>query len=67
MAWTAGIRGLNDQVLRRKLWLIPLRDAIHFFVWIAGFASNRVHWGGEDFVMNKGQLVPVPSNRRAVP
>lgn len=60
MAWTAGVWGIRDEVLRRKLWLIPVRDAVHFAVWIAGFASRRVHWGGEDFIMHKGQLVATP-------
>jgi ceramide glucosyltransferase len=59
VAWTVGVWGVADQVLRRKLWLVPVRDAIHFAVWLAGFASSRVHWGGEEFHMAKGQLLPV--------
>lgn len=59
MAWTVGVWGVGDQVLRHRLWLVPLRDAIHFVVWIAGFVSSRVHWGGEEFHMAKGQLLPV--------
>jgi ceramide glucosyltransferase len=58
MAWTVGVWGVRDEVLRRKLWLVPFRDAIHFGVWLASLASNRIHWGGEEFVMRKGQLVP---------
>lgn len=58
MAWTVGIWGLRDDVLRRRLWLVPLRDAIHFAVWLVSFASNRIRWGGEEFVMRKGRLVP---------
>ena len=65
MAWTVGVWGVGDDVLRRKLWMVPLRDAIHFFVWLAGFASNRIHWGGEAFRMEKGQLVPTASPREA--
>jgi len=58
MAWTVGVWGLRDAVLRRKLWLLPFRDAIHFAVWLASLASNRIRWGGEEFFMRKGQLVP---------
>ncbi len=58
MAWTVGIWGVGDDVLRRKLWLVPFRDAIYFAVWLASFASNRIHWGGEQFKMEKGQMVP---------
>lgn len=62
MACTVGVWGVRDEVLRRKLWLVPLRDAIHFAVWLASLASNRIHWGGEEFVMKKGQLVPTGSS-----
>jgi ceramide glucosyltransferase len=67
MAWTVGVWGVRDEVLRRKLWLVPLRDAIHFAVWLASLASNRIHWGGEEFIMRKGQLVPTgrPESRVA--
>jgi ceramide glucosyltransferase len=61
MAWVVGIWGIRDDVLRRKLWLVPLRDAIHFVVWIASFASNRITWGGDEFTLQKGQMVPAGS------
>jgi ceramide glucosyltransferase len=57
MAWSVGVWGVGDAVLRRKLWLVPVRDAIHFAVWIASFGSNRITWSGEEFSMRKGQLV----------
>jgi ceramide glucosyltransferase len=59
MAWTVGVWGVGDEVLRRKLWLVPLRDAIYTVVWLAGFASNRITWNGQQFTMQKGQMVPV--------
>jgi ceramide glucosyltransferase len=61
MAWTVGVWGVRDEVLRRKFWLVPLRDAVYFVVWLASFGSNRIHWGGEEFRMEKGQLVPAAS------
>jgi ceramide glucosyltransferase len=61
MAWTVGIWGVGDDVLRRKLWLVPLRDAVYFAVWLASFASNRISWRGEQFTMEKGQMVPADS------
>jgi ceramide glucosyltransferase len=63
MAWTVGVWGVDDEVLRRKLWLIPVRDAIHFEVWIASFGSNRITWGGQEFTMEKGQMVPADSGK----
>ncbi|MGH9865398.1 MAG: bacteriohopanetetrol glucosamine biosynthesis glycosyltransferase HpnI, partial [Candidatus Acidiferrales bacterium] len=61
MAWCAGVWGVRDEVLRRKLWLVPLRDAIYFVVWLASFASNRITWGGIEYAMQKRQMVPLAS------
>lgn len=63
MAWTVGVWGVGDEVLRRKLWLVPLRDAIYFVVWLVSFASNHISWGGEEFTMEKGQMVPVGGSK----
>lgn len=63
MAWIVGVWGVGDQTLRRKWWLVPFRDAIHFFVWLAGFSSNRVVWGGVVYAIRDGQMVPV--NKKA--
>jgi len=59
MAWTAGVWGLRCEVVRRRLWLVPIRDAVHFFVWIAAFTSNRVHWSGRDFHIRKDKMIPI--------
>jgi ceramide glucosyltransferase len=61
MAWTVGVWGVGDEVLRKRLWLVPFRDAIFFAVWLASFASNRIRWSGEEFTMQKGQMVPADS------
>ena len=59
MAWTVGVWGVGDEVLRRNLWLVPVRDAIYFVVWLASFASNRIRWGSAEFAIQKGRMVPV--------
>jgi len=56
MAWVVGVWGVGDETLRQKLWLVPLRDAIHFVVWLAGFVSNRVTWGGVEFAIDGGKM-----------
>ena len=61
MAWVVGVWGVGDEVLRRRLWLVPFRDAIHFCVWLAGFTSNRVRWGGVEYEIRRGEMTPVPS------
>lgn len=67
MAWTVGVWGVGDDVVRRKLWLVPFRDAIHFVVWLASFASNRIHWGGEEYIIAGGRLIPVLAPSREAP
>lgn len=62
MAWVVGVWGVGDELLRRKLWLIPLRDAIHLVVWLAGFMSNRVNWGGIEYAINDGEMEKVRSS-----
>jgi len=59
MAWVVGVWGVKDETLPRKLWLIPLRDAIHFTVWLAGFTSNRVKWGESEFAIENGRMKEV--------
>jgi ceramide glucosyltransferase len=63
MAWVVGVWGVGDEVLRRKLWLTPVRDAIHFAVWLAGFASNRVTWGGVEYAIEGGKMREVRSSK----
>lgn len=63
LAWTIGVWGLKDPAVRRKFWLIPLRDALTFLVWLASFASNRIRWRGLEFTVEKGILAPVPYTR----
>jgi ceramide glucosyltransferase len=65
MAWTVGVWGVRDEVLRRKLWLVPVRDAIHFVVWVASFGSNRIRWGNVKYVVRQGRMVPVAGNEKA--
>ena len=59
MAWLVGVWGVKDEVLARKLWLVPLRDAIQFVVWLAGFASNRVTWGGVEYEVHEGRMIAI--------
>jgi len=48
---------VGDDVLRRKFWLVPLRDLLNFGVWLASFASNRITWGGEEYALRKGRMI----------
>jgi ceramide glucosyltransferase len=59
MAWAVGVWGLHDPVLRRRIWLLPLRDLLSFFVWLASFGMNRIEWRGSSFTLEKGRMIPV--------
>jgi len=65
VAWIVGVWGIGDEVLRQKLWFVPLRDAIHFCVWLAAFASNRVKWGELEFEVRDGKLTAVTDSSRS--
>jgi ceramide glucosyltransferase len=65
MAWTVGIWGIGDEVLRRRIWLVPLRDAVHFIIWLASFGSNHIRWGNVEYVIRQGRMVPLAGGERA--
>jgi len=65
MAWTVGIWGVGDEVLRQKTWLVPLWDAIHFVVWLASFGSNRIRWGNVEYAIRQGRMVPIAAGGSA--
>ena len=65
MAWLVGVWGLQDAVLRRKLWLVPMRDLLHFTVWLTAFTSHHIQWGGQEFELRDGQMIPAdPPHRK---
>jgi len=54
----AGVWGLGDPVTRNYGWLTPLRDAINFAVWFAGFFTSQIEWRGIKYRVKKGKLMP---------
>jgi ceramide glucosyltransferase len=65
MAWTVGVWGIGDEVLRRRIWLVPLRDAVYFVVWLASFGSDHIRWGDIEYVIRQGRMVPVAGSTSA--
>jgi hypothetical protein len=59
VAWSAAVWGLGDRVVAKKLWLVPLRDAIGVGVWITGFFTDQVHWRGLKYRVRRRLLEPV--------
>ena len=62
MAWSVAHWGLGGRVARR-LWLVPVRDALGVGVWCAALFKNRIQWRGREFALNKGRLVPLVVDR----
>jgi len=45
---------VQDGLLPRWLWLVPLRDMLAFFSWALSFLGNRVEWRGSRFLLRPG-------------
>jgi ceramide glucosyltransferase len=58
MAWQVAVRGLRDTLVRKKMWMLPLRDAFAFAVWVASFFPQRIHWRGQEFYVREKKLFP---------
>jgi ceramide glucosyltransferase len=58
LAWSVGVSGMRDDLVRRKFWMLPLRDAFAFAAWLASFLPRRIHWRGQQFYVRNRRLVP---------
>ena len=56
-AMQVGAGVLGDGQVLRDLWLLPVRDAVGFAVWVWSFAGNSIVWRGERFELKGGRLV----------
>jgi len=62
MARVVGVWGMRDDLVRRKIWLLPLRDAFGFAAWFASFFVQRIVWRGQEFQIRDKRLVPIASD-----
>jgi ceramide glucosyltransferase len=56
MAVVVGRKVLEDRRVIPFLWLIPVRDVVALFVWIASYAGHKIHWRGDHFYLKDGKL-----------
>ncbi len=47
---------LGDPSFVRNVWLLPLRDLLAPFFWIASFMGNSIRWRGDTFTLKNGRL-----------
>src|SRR6266851_2699773 len=62
-AYAAGVWGLRDGNIAKKLWLAPLRDGISAAVWFAGFFTNKINWRGLEYRVKNRLLEPVGTSQ----
>jgi ceramide glucosyltransferase len=59
MAWTVGVWGMKDSFLKKRLWLLPARDAWAFLVLVSSFLTRRIEWRGVEYYIRGKELIPV--------
>jgi ceramide glucosyltransferase len=59
ITWLIGIQGLEQTGLWRKMPLIPLWDAMAFFIWLVSFTRTSIRWRGVDYELRNGEFVSV--------
>jgi ceramide glucosyltransferase len=59
MSLEVGAAVLQDRQLVPFLYLVPLRDLVAFFMWIASFAGHTILWRGESFRLQRGKLTRI--------
>jgi ceramide glucosyltransferase len=57
IAWSIGIRGLKQTGLWKVIALIPLWDALAFFIWLASFLRKSIQWRDGEYYIRDGMLV----------
>jgi ceramide glucosyltransferase len=62
MTWVIGVHGLRQRGLWAQMMLIPVWDAVAFFIWLASFLRSSIRWRGADYYIRGGILVPVGSD-----
>lgn len=60
MGWLIGVHWLHDRILKRNLWLLPVRDLLSFGIWCLSWIGRRVEWRGRLFeVAPDGRMIQV--------
>lgn len=66
MTWMIGIWGLKQSSLWKQLPLLPVWDAMAFFVWAGSFFRRKFRWRGAEYSLRDGKLVsasrPAPAD-----
>jgi ceramide glucosyltransferase len=50
--WVTGIWVLDDPLVARYWWLLPLEDLASFATWVLGFFGNTIVWRGRKLILS---------------
>jgi ceramide glucosyltransferase len=59
MTLLLGSWGMKQRGVWKQLPLIPVWDAMAFFIWLTSFSRSTIRWRGIDYRIRGGILVPV--------
>ena len=59
VAWSLAVRGLNDPTVRKKPWLVFLRDAVNLGIYVASFFSKTAEWRGVRYRLRGPYMEPI--------
>ena len=62
LAWEAGVRLVNDPTVRRRPWLVIVRDAVTLYLYIVSFFSNTMNWWGLRYRVRGAFLIPLQAD-----
>lgn len=60
-----GVRLVDDPAVRRKPWLVIVRDAAVLCLYIASFFSNTINWRGMRYRVHGAFLIPLQADARS--
>jgi len=67
LAWSVAVWGLGDATVRRKPWLLFLRDAVNLAIYFASFFSQTAEWRGLRYRLTGPYMEVVESAHHARP
>jgi ceramide glucosyltransferase len=59
MAWSIGVWGLEDPTVRKRPWLVFLRDAVNLAVYFTSFFSQTAEWRGVRYRLRGPFMEPI--------
>jgi ceramide glucosyltransferase len=59
VGWLVAYRSFGDEIVKRYLWLIPVRDLLSFLIWCVSLTGRSIEWRGKTFeIAADGKMIP---------